>query len=54
MQSANLMQEGNFIDIFLARHASGTYAHHQEEDARSHNPQMSTVFCILFSAITVY
>jgi len=24
------MQLGNFIDIFLARHVSGTYAHHQE------------------------
>jgi len=28
--SADLMQLGNFIDVFLARHASGTYAHHQE------------------------
>jgi len=27
---ANLMQQGNFIDVFLARHVSGTYAHHQE------------------------
>jgi len=26
----NLMQQGNFIDVFLARHVSGTYAHHQE------------------------
>jgi hypothetical protein len=25
-----LMQQGNFIDVFLARHVSGTYAHHQE------------------------
>ena len=24
------MQQGNFINIFLARHVSGTYAHHQE------------------------
>ena len=24
------MQQDNFIDIFLARHVSGTYAHHQE------------------------
>jgi len=24
------MQQGNFIDIFLARHVSGTYAYHQE------------------------
>ena len=28
--NATLMQEGNFIDVFLARHVSGTYAHHQE------------------------
>jgi len=27
---ANLMQLGNFIDVFLARHVSGKYAHHQE------------------------
>jgi len=26
----NLMQLGNFIDVFLARHVSGAYAHHQE------------------------
>ena len=26
------MQQGNFIDIFLARHVSGTYAHHQDAD----------------------
>jgi len=25
------MQQGNFIDKFLARHVSGTYAHHQEQ-----------------------
>jgi len=24
------MQQGNFIDVFLARYVSGTYAHHQE------------------------
>ena len=30
MWNANLMTQGNFIDIFLARHVSGTYAHHQE------------------------
>ena len=30
MWNANLMQLGNFIDVFLARHVSGTYAHHQE------------------------
>jgi len=27
--NANLMQQGNFIGVFLARHVSGTYAHHQ-------------------------
>jgi len=30
MWNANLMQQRNFIDIFLARHVSGTYVHHQE------------------------
>jgi len=24
------MQQGNFINVFSARHFSGTYAHHQE------------------------
>ena len=24
------MQQGNFINVFLARHVSGTYAHHHE------------------------
>ena len=24
------MQQGNFINVFLARHVSGTYTHHQE------------------------
>ena len=24
------MKLGNFVDVFLARHVSGTYAHHQE------------------------
>ena len=28
--NANLIQRGNFINVFLARHVSGTYAHHQE------------------------
>ena len=27
IQNANLMQQGNFINVFLARHVSGTYAH---------------------------
>ena len=30
MWNVNLMQQGNFINVFLARHVSGTYAHHQE------------------------
>jgi len=30
MWNANLMQQDNFIDVFLARHVSCTYAHHQE------------------------
>jgi len=29
------MQQGNFIDVFLARHVSGTYAHHQEHSMLS-------------------
>jgi len=24
------MQQGKFINVFLARHVSGTHAHHQE------------------------
>ena len=28
--NANLMQQGDFINVFLARRVSGTYAHHQE------------------------
>jgi hypothetical protein len=28
--NANLMQKGDFINVFLARHISGTYAHHHE------------------------
>jgi len=27
--NANLMQQDNFIDVFSARHVSGTYARHQ-------------------------
>ena len=33
--NTNLMQLGNFIDVFLARHVSGTYAHHQENQMLS-------------------
>ena len=29
------MQQGNIIDVFLARHVSGTYAHHQEHQTLS-------------------
>ena len=29
MWNANLIQLGNFTDVFLA-HVSGTYAHHKE------------------------
>jgi len=30
MWNANLMQQGNFIDVFLAGRLSGTYAHRQD------------------------
>ena len=30
MWSANLMKLCIFIDVFLARHVSGKYVHHQE------------------------
>jgi len=29
------MQQGDFIDVFLARHVSGTHAHHQEHQMLS-------------------
>ena len=29
------MQQGNFTDVFLARHISSTYAHHQEHQMLS-------------------
>jgi len=29
------MQQGNFIDVFLARHVSGTHTHHQEHQTLS-------------------
>jgi len=35
MWNANFMQQGNFINIFLARHVSGTYAYHQEHQMLS-------------------
>jgi hypothetical protein len=31
MGNANLMQQGNFIDVFFARHVSGKYSHNQEQ-----------------------
>ena len=31
----NLMQQGNFIDVFLAWHVLGTYAHHHEHEVLS-------------------
>jgi len=30
MWNANLMQQGNLIDVFSALHVSGAYAHHRE------------------------
>ena len=30
IRNANLMQQGNFIDVFISRHFSGAYAYHQE------------------------
>jgi len=35
MWNASLMQQGNFVDIFLAQHVSGTYARHQEHSMLS-------------------
>ena len=35
MWNANLMQQGNFTDVFLARHVSGTYTLHQEHQMLS-------------------
>ena len=35
MWNVTLMQQGNFIDVFLARHVSGTYARHQEHQMLS-------------------
>jgi hypothetical protein len=40
------MQKGNFINIFLARHVSGIYAHHQEHQMLS--------FSIWFSALSFW
>ena len=36
------MQEGNFIDVLLAQHVSGTYAHHQEHQMLSCSIRIST------------
>ena len=42
------MQEGNFIDVFLARHVSGTYARHQyvPETCRAKNTSINLPCCI--------
>ena len=40
--NANLMQLGNFIDVFLARHVLGTYSHHQEHQMLSCSVWFST------------
>ena len=40
--NANLMQQGNFINVFLTRHVSGTCAHYQEQQT------LSMVFCTDF------
>jgi len=29
------MKQGNFVNVFLARNVSGTYAHHQEHQTLS-------------------
>ena len=33
--NANLAQQGNFVNVFSARHVSGIYAHHQEHQTLS-------------------
>jgi len=51
MLNASLMQQGNFIDVFLARHVSGAYAcgwcPHRTHDPRSgsqdHHPSTNSV-----------
>ena len=35
MWNADLMKQGDFIDVFLARHVSGTYTRHQERQMLS-------------------
>jgi len=37
------MQLGNFIYVFLARHVSGTYAHHQEHYMLSYSVRFSAL-----------
>jgi hypothetical protein len=49
MLNGNLMQQGNFIDIFLVRHVSGTYGHHREhvpETCRAKNISTKLPCCI--------
>ena len=40
-RNTNLMQQGNFINVFLARHVSGTYSHHQEHYMLSYSIRFS-------------
>ena len=30
ISNANLMQQGNFMNVLFTRHVLGTYAHHKE------------------------
>jgi len=39
------MQLSNFIDVFLARHVSRTYAHHQEHYMLSYSIWFSVPSC---------
>jgi len=43
------MQLGDFIDVFLAQHVSGTYAHHQE-----HCITVRMVPCTIHTINTTY
>jgi hypothetical protein len=39
------MQQSNFIDVFVARHVSGDFAHHQERRPVLHHVVLCTQFC---------
>ena len=50
MRKTNLMQQGNFIGVFLARHVSGTYARHHphrthdlRRGSQDHHPSRNSV-----------